>query len=190
MLFRYYGFLIAFVAMFAAPTLSMAGTTVFYNPVYKGKRLDWCVNWAQGCGKSAADRYCRYRGFKKSVGHVKANNIGLSKPTRLIGTGAICDQAMCDGFRKIKCFKPTVKKVKFIRPKWQGKRLDWCVNWAQGCGKAAANKFCKAKGFTKSYGFGKANNIGASHPTRLIGTGAICDQAMCDGFSVIGCVKK
>ena len=172
---------------------AQAATKTFYHPKYKGDRLDLCMNWAQGCGKPVANAYCKMRGFKKSVGYTIDHNIGSSQPTRLIGTGAVCDQGFCDGFKRIKCYKPVIVQIPmkktFYNPRWKGNRLDWCVNWSQGCGKAAANKYCAARGFKRAYSFQIAHNIGLSSPTRLIGTGAVCDQGFCDGFKKITCNK-
>lgn len=64
------------------------------------------------------------------------------------------------------------------------RRLDWCQNWATDCGAPAANQFCKSKGFDVASSFAMAADIGN---TRLIGTGAVCDQAFCDGFTSIVC---
>jgi hypothetical protein len=160
---------------------------VFFKPKFGGDRLDWCLNWGVGCGKPAADAFCINKGFKKSANFSKANNIGNFARTRLISTGAVCDQGFCDGFKKITCTKPAPVAKTFFKPKFQGNRLDWCVNWATGCGKPAADKYCQIKGFNKSINFKKANNIGQSKPTRLIGTGAVCDQGFCDGFKRIRC---
>ena len=81
----------------------------------------------------------------------------------------------------------SAKTTSFFKPKWNGDRLDWCVNWAQGCGKAAADAFCKAKGFAKAGGFSMDPDIGSVQRTRLIATGAVCDQGFCDGFKAIAC---
>ena len=175
--------------VFTASSQAQAGETLatFLKPKFGGDRLDWCLNWASGCGKPAADAYCVHKGYQKSKIFVKANNIGSFTQTRLISTGAVCDQGFCDGFKKITCTKPAPVTHTFFKPKYQGNRLDWCVNWASSCGKPAADKFCEFKGFDKAIGFKKANNIGQSKPTRLIGTGAVCDQGFCDGFKRIRC---
>lgn len=179
------------VAMFilAGPANAASGT--FYNPKHGGDRLDWCLNWGVGCGKQAANAYCKKRGYKKATSFQIAPNIGATQRTRLIGTGAVCDQGFCDGFKRITCYKPSPVKKTFYKPKWNGNRLDWCVNWAQGCGKPAANAYCKAKGYFKGATAWKMQpNIGASQPTRLIGTGAVCDQGFCDGFQYVTCKKS
>ncbi len=164
----------------------------FSNPKVGGQRLDLCLNWGSGCGKPAADAWCVTKGFETSVGHVVANDIGAMTPTRLITTGAVCDQGFCDGFAQVTCHKtaPPVPAMQvFVKPKQQGMRLDLCVNWGEGCGQPAANAFCKAKGWDHAASYAVANNIGQFVPTRLIGTGAVCDQDFCDGFKVITCAN-
>jgi len=174
----------------AAAASATAATRTFDNPTYKGNRLDWCLNWAKGCGKAAADAYCKYRGYQKARRFSQASDIGKRHPTRLIGTGAVCDQRFCDGFRRIICFKPTPTIKTFRRPKWRGNRLDWCLHWARDCGKPAANAYCRKRGFDAAVGFRKASNIGDRHPTRLITSGAVCDGPGCDGFRFIRCQKN
>lgn len=178
--------LVGLAASLAAAT---AGTQTFERPTYKGDRLDWCLNWGKGCGRQAANAYCKLRGFQRATDFSQASNIGKSSSTRLIGTGAVCDQDFCDGFRRITCFKPSPTIRTFRRPKWQGDRLDWCLNWGRDCGKPAANAYCKKRGFDSAVGFKKASNIGNRRPTRLITTGAVCDQGHCDGFRFIRCRK-
>ena len=174
-------------------TLASAGhaeNQSFANPKVGAQRLDLCLNWGTGCGKPAADAWCVSKGFTNSAGHAVANNIGASTPTRLITTGAVCDQNYCDGFAQITCTKPDpappAQQV-YRQPKFNGMRLDLCLDWGVGCGAPAAEKYCESKGWSKARRYVVAHNIGASTPTRLIGTGAVCDQNFCDGFEFIRC---
>jgi hypothetical protein len=165
----------------------------FANPKVGAQRLDLCLNWGVGCGKPAADAWCVSKGFTTSTGHVVAHDIGDVRPTRLITTGAVCDQHYCDGFSQVTCFKPgaptPVDSQVYLKPKFNGMRLDLCVDWSVGCGQPAAKKFCQSKGWATAQNYTVANNIGAYAPTRLIGTGAVCDQNFCDGFKAIRCVN-
>lgn len=187
--------LLAATASVFISVITLAGTAhaenqSFANPKVGSQRLDLCLNWGTGCGKPAADAWCVSKGFSNSAGHVVANNIGASTPTRLITTGAVCDQAYCDGFAQITCSKPDAAppaQQVYRQPKFNGMRLDLCVDWGVGCGEPAAKKYCQSKGFSKVRRFVVANNIGAATPTRLIGTGAVCDQNFCDGFELIRC---
>jgi hypothetical protein len=174
-----------FVVIALVATASAENKTIL-NPMYGSNRLDWCRDWSVGCGKAAADAYCQSLGYQNASGFSEAVDIGAASPTRLIGTGAVCDQAFCDGFKAITCYKPSPTQA-FSYPKYKGNRLDWCRDWAVGCGQAAADVYCKTKGYAHAVDFSEDNDIGGSSPTRLIGTGAICDQDFCDGFQSITC---
>lgn len=75
----------------------------------------------------------------------------------------------------------------FSNPTYKGHRLDWCNTWATDCGKTVADRFCHVKGFDKAGTFSKAEDVGES--TRLIGSNQVCDEAMCDSFTTIQCLK-
>jgi hypothetical protein len=105
---------------------------------------------------------------------------------RLISSGAVCDQGYCDGFQQITC--ETAGSTTFVKPKQGANRLDWCLSWGQGCGAEAANAWYNAKGFAGgASSFSIAADIGGTTPTRLLSTGAVCDQDFCDGFAKITC---
>ena len=131
------------------------------------------------------------KGFTTSSDHVVAHDIGAVTPTRLMSTGAVCDQPFCDGFSQVTCFKPGAPPAPdmqgYNKPKFNGMRLDLCVDWGVGCGLPAAKKYCQMKGWATAHSYVVANNIGAYAPTRLIGTSAVCDQDFCDGFKRIVC---
>jgi hypothetical protein len=171
---------------FAAP--ASAETTNFGNPMQGSNRLDWCFNWGVGCGQQAATAWCNANGYSGgAIGFNIANDIGASQPTRLIGTGAVCDQGFCDGFANITCTRPDQTQA-FGNPMQGSNRLDYCFNWGVGCGQQAATAWCQQQGFAGgAVNFQIANDIGASQPTRLLGTGAVCDQGFCDGFQSITC---
>ena len=183
----------AVAALFAIMAASVmpagAAEQDFAKPKQGANRLDWCYDWSAGCGKQAADAWCKVKGFEESSAFAIAPDIGASQSTRLIGSGAVCDQAFCDGFSHITCKTNTPDKMTFNKPKIQGNRLDWCYKWATGCGSMAANAYCQTKGYATATGFAMAADIGASQPTRLIGTGAVCDQQFCDGFKFVTCAK-
>ncbi|MFN4144143.1 hypothetical protein [Aestuariivirga sp.] len=171
--------------------MALAGTSHaesrrFQRPKQGNQLLDWCFDWGTGCGEKAATAWCKNKGFAKALTFSKWPDVGDTQPTRLIGSGAVCDQKMCDAFRFIVC--ATSGSQTFSDPKQGSYRLDWCYSWGNGCGAQAANAWCKSKGFAGgASSFTIAADIGDSQPTRLISTGAVCDQKMCDGFSSITC---
>ena len=83
-----------------APT---TGPNTFVNPSVEGYRVDWCERLGAGCGKPAADAFCRLKGFTQSTRHVVARHIGAQSPTRTLGAGEICNAPECDGFKSISC---------------------------------------------------------------------------------------
>lgn len=178
--------LLSLAAMAFSPA-AQAETVSYDNPKVGSNPLDLCLTWGSGCGKPAADAWCVNNGFTESTSHVVANDIGLSTPTRLISNGAVCDQSFCDGISQVTCSRPDPVTKVYEKPKLNGNRLDLCVDWGVDCGQPAANAFCVSKGYSVASDYVVAENIGGSSPTRLIGTGAVCDQGYCDGFKEITC---
>ncbi|MFP1632684.1 FecR domain-containing protein [Zhengella sp. ZM62] len=87
----------------AKATTAASPVHTFDRPTWNGYRLDLCVLWAQRCGQEAADAYCQANGFAAAESFAEESDIGLATPTQLIGSGEICDQVFCDGFRYITC---------------------------------------------------------------------------------------
>lgn len=176
--------LAAAMMVFSAATAS-AEIVEFQKPKFKGHLLDWCVQWGQGCGKPAADAYCKTKGFEGAEAFNKWEDAGQA--TRLIGSNQVCDEEMCDSFTMIACSKPDSgepEDATFKKPKFKGKRLDWCREWSTNCGKPAADAFCENKGYSKATDFSIAEDIGN---TRIISTGETCEEPFCDGFKSITC---
>lgn len=175
------------LATLAFASVAQAETVTYDNPNVGSNPLDLCFSWGEGCGKPAADAWCVNNGFTESVGHAVAEDIGLSTPTRLISNGAVCDQEMCDGISQVTCTRPDPEEQTYNEPKFMGDRLDYCAEWAAGCGAEAATLYCQAEGWAMAKSFVPAENIGASSRTRVITTMAVCDQGFCDGFAAITC---
>src|SRR5262249_53158489 len=85
-----------------APEAAKA-TKSFEKPMYNGRRLSWCHDFDAGCGKPAADAFCKTNGFASAEQFTVDAHIGDVQPTRSIGSGAVCDQVPCDGFKVIQC---------------------------------------------------------------------------------------
>jgi hypothetical protein len=175
----------------AMPGFAGTETKTFNQPQYKSHLLDWCLTWATDCGKPAADKFCQNNGYDGASAYPKWNNPGQS--TRLIGSNQVCDEPECDGFTSIQCTKTVADgggsggsgdEVTFLKPKYKGKRLDWCKSWATDCGEAAADAFCEYKGYDGATDFVEAVDIGN---TKVISSGQVCADQACDGFKKISC---
>jgi hypothetical protein len=81
---------------------------------------------------------------------------------------------------------------RFNKPMFQGKPLDWCLEWAKDCGKPAAKRFCEHKGYRDVQSFSKpvrVSEVNASE-TSIIGTpGQVCSNKKCKTFTYITCVR-
>ncbi len=173
----------------AFASVAQAETVTYDSPAVGSQPLDLCLSWGEGCGKPAADAWCVNNGFVESVAHVVVENIGLSTPTRLISTGAVCDQEMCDAIAQVTCARPDPQEQVYETPKFMGNRLDFCAEWGNACGEPAATLFCQSEGWGFAKEFTPAEDVGASSPTRVITTAAVCDQGNCDSFESITCAN-
>ena len=57
--------------------------------MYNGRRLSWCHDFDAGCGKPAADAFCKTNGFASATQFAVDAHIGDVQPTRSIGSGAV-----------------------------------------------------------------------------------------------------
>jgi hypothetical protein len=181
---------------------AFAEEVTFNKPKLGSYRLDWCYKWATQCGEVAADKYCKKQGYEGSSVFSKANDIGGSTPTKVLGTGQICDDDSCDGFKFITCENsdeaddpdppaPAYIDKAFSKPALNGQRIHYCFKPGQGCGKKAADAFCDIQGFDESIGFQQSNVLLGIKAPRFIGTGQLCQDGLnCVGFKGITCRKE
>jgi hypothetical protein len=84
-----------------------ADVAAFPEPKVKGMRLDWCLYWANDCGKPAASAYCRTQGFEGALRFAIDQNVGSrGVVTVVLGDGRLCAAPTCSGFRSVTCERP------------------------------------------------------------------------------------
>lgn len=95
------------VAAQPSPAIGQAAPAVgrkrYANPFIGEYRLDWCRKDGRGCGKAAADEFCRFWNMQQATSFTKAEDVGKYGPTREILGGAFCERQNCDGFAEIVC---------------------------------------------------------------------------------------
>ncbi|MBM3520717.1 MAG: hypothetical protein FJX63_08110 [Alphaproteobacteria bacterium] len=91
--------LIACLVIVALPDPGRASVRNFFAPELDGRRLDSCLAGNEGCGKPAADAYCRAQGYETAVLFQRE----AAKETVMLGDGAQCNGPACVAFRQIKC---------------------------------------------------------------------------------------
>lgn len=164
----------------------------FWHPTFLGERLDYCTIDGKDCGKSVADRYCQILGYDYASQNVIAHNVGL---TNYLATRARCTGWRCNGFMTISCamglsHKPPkpyhYREKRFVFPRYNEYRIDWCYDRNKGCGQRAANSFCSRLGFIQAKRFVKQTQITA---TKTIGSQELCFGNQCNAFKMIICSR-
>jgi hypothetical protein len=164
----------------------------FWHPKFLGERLDYCTLDGKQCGKQVANRYCHLMGYDYSSQNIIAYNIGL---THYITTRAQCKGWRCNGFMTINCaqsLSPNLPKPyhysekKFVYPRYNEYRVDWCYNQHNGCGRRAAHSFCSRMGYIKATRFAQETQITA---TQTIGSQELCFGNECNSFRFIVCSR-
>lgn len=81
-------------------TPASAAARNFFAPQWQGERLGACLADGSGCGKPAADAFCKAEGYDTALTFQREP---LSR-TRLIDSDASCHGSACMAFVQIKCF--------------------------------------------------------------------------------------
>jgi hypothetical protein len=177
---------IVFILAFAGAWPAVAQDKTFNAPRHNDLRLDWCLTWGTNCGKPAAVAFCNRRRYEDVV-VFRAEVMGRSEPTSLIGTNEVCNgHDFCTAFAYITCTGPIPRERVFANPAWGGYRLDNCREWGTNCGRPAADEFCRAKGYSYAMQSTVDPDPGYSK-TKVISSGQVCDAPFCKGFQQIIC---
>ena len=146
----------------------LATTSRIYYPKIDGYNLDWCTIWTKGCGMRAANLFCQAKGYFHATNYKGRADIGT---TKIIGSQQICGYSWCDGFEWIDCYGAhpeydynkyswfTTSKDYFYYPTIGENLVSNCltteISDSALCNSAAADAYCRFKGFTKysSYGW-------------------------------------
>lgn len=164
----------------------------FELPTYHGLRLDYCSWQNKECGMPIASRYCQMMGYAYADQQVIDYNVGL---THFLSTPQRCIGWRCNGFKTIRCvakLKHVPPKAyhyrlrKFVYPRYEQYRVDWCYDGKRGCGKSAAFSFCRRMGYLQSRRYAMEDNLGA---TKAIANQKLCFGNKCKGFRFISCFR-
>jgi hypothetical protein len=80
----------------------------------------------------------------------------------------------------------TNERRTFIKPMYEGLRLDTCFVWGNRCGEEPANAWCQKNRYTHAVDYNSTEVVGRQG-TKLIGTGQVCKEDFCSGFKYITC---
>jgi hypothetical protein len=80
---------------------SRASTRTFFSPSLDGKRIAFCLQSAERCGKPVADVWCQSQGFAEALLFQRDEPVEI-KPV-YVNTGLPCTEPACVTFQQIKC---------------------------------------------------------------------------------------
>lgn len=164
----------------------------FWYPMLHLKRLNYCLSDRVTCGKLVANRYCNLMGYARSDEELIEHNIGCSN---YLESRLSCHHWKCNGFKKIRCVnkithKPAAsyyyRSKKFVLPRYNQFRIDWCLEKKKGCGHQAAYSYCRRLGYMKTIAYTKAKHVPA---TKTLQSQDICFGSKCNGFREIICYR-
>lgn len=164
----------------------------FWQPEYHGQLLNYCTIKGSQCGMPVATQFCKMMGYKKASQATIANNVGL---THFIDASARCVGFQCNGFKTIECTgiisdnppKPWHYRFKrFVFPRYNHYRVDWCYDGKNGCGQRAAFSFCRRMGYMDVKQYTIQKQVVA---TQAIGNQKLCFGANCNAFAKINCYR-
>ncbi|CDZ78906.1 hypothetical protein BN59_03221 [Legionella massiliensis] len=164
----------------------------FWMPTYHGIQLSYCTVDGKTCGLAVATRYCQMMGYHRADQHVIEHNVGL---TNYIGSTATCQGWRCNGFKTIRCVAELTHKPpkgyhyryrKFVYPRFDYYRVDWCYDGKRGCGQRAAFSFCRRMGYLQTRRYQIEKGVAA---TKAIGNQKLCFGKECNAFKSIICYR-
>jgi hypothetical protein len=86
------------------PSTGSAEAKIFPYPTSDNYRVDWCYDSSKGCGQTAANEFCKRQGYIQAVDFTQDPNVGKDGIiTKMLGTGELCDNPVCDSFKSITC---------------------------------------------------------------------------------------
>jgi hypothetical protein len=174
------------IVLLGAPMGRADADVIYRFPRVGGAILDHCWTWAQNCGWTAANWYCRRRG------HPRARSFGRYRPGRtyVAGSRRYCNGGGCTGYNHIRCVSgaagpggPGGRVRTFSYPRIRGAILDHCWTWATNCGWARANWFCRVRGYRRAIAFNRYR----PGRTYVVGSNRYCRGTGCVGFRSIRC---
>lgn len=183
---------LCFLSFFTTAHAQGSAYRDFWMPTYHVERLNYCMLGNKACGIGVANRYCHLMGYQKAKRALIEYNIGF---THYLASNSACKGWGCHGFKLIECvnkihYKPVApyyyRLKKFVFPRYNHNRVDWCLEKNKNCGAPAAFSFCRRLGYRKA----SAYKIEKALPsTKTLGSQSLCFGANCDGFEEIICYR-
>ena len=164
----------------------------FWSPAFNLQRLNYCTLDGNECGLAVANKYCKMMGYEQADEAIIDYNVGV---TNYFSPNARCKGWGCNGFKLITCtgnFSHQPEKnyyyrsQRYVFPRFDQYRIDWCYENGKGCGQRAAYSFCRRMGYMNAQYYKKQEDVAA---TKALGNQKLCFGDECNGFSSITCYR-
>jgi hypothetical protein len=131
----------------AGPAFSAARN--YTDPTYLGDKIHSCLADRAGCGKVAADEFCKLEGFQSALTFKLEHNPDRIHTARVLNTGEILHSPDAQPFVSVKCWKPNDQPsaVMFGTEGVKQLAVPRTCDITADCRKQAADHFCTEKGF-------------------------------------------
>ena len=85
------------------PSHALSESRTFFSKTIYDERLKLCIVAGTGCGKIAADTWCRHAGYKGAMSYRSVSSSSQTERAQLVGYGELCAEDACNGFQFVKC---------------------------------------------------------------------------------------
>ena len=91
------------VALPAAAANAMSESRTYFAKSIYAERLELCSIAGTGCGKKAADAWCRHAGYTNAMSYLLVHSNRQAEREQLRNYGELCAQDACSGFLLVNC---------------------------------------------------------------------------------------
>jgi hypothetical protein len=118
----------------------------FSQPKVMGNAVDHCLEANAGCGKPAADAFCRSQGYEKALSFRLERDPARISLTMAIDSGRTLRGPEAQPFQIVKCWRPNDAPTK-VEFKVENLPSPATCDLGQDCRKLLADHWCTGKGF-------------------------------------------
>ncbi len=97
--------IIALTALVPAQALAGSQTRSFFVDKIYGDRPQLCTVAGTGCGKPAADAWCRQAGYQNALVFRAASDKAATYREQRVQAGELCPADTCNGLQFVKCLR-------------------------------------------------------------------------------------
>lgn len=132
------------------PNSADAAARTYSDPTYLGDQIHHCLANNTGCGKGAADAFCKIEGYQSALTFKLEQDPAHVMTARVIDSGEVLHSPQALPFTSVKCWRPndSPSSVLFGTSGLKSIALPRRCNIGEDCRKEVADHFCQEKGYS------------------------------------------